>query len=144
MAANGAASLSGLEKVIAERGGEVTAPGTWPPVLGHAPWVEQVWTNYLGNALKHGGASPCLELGATEEQGLVRFWIRDDGQPLTPGEITQLFQPFSRLAGAHTDGHGLGLSIVRRLVEKLGGTVGVAPCGSQGNTFSFSLPRAGR
>lgn len=145
MAAVVAASLRDLEPLTRERRGEVTVPSAWPPARGHAPWVEQVWTNYIGNALKHGGEPPRVRLGADREaNGLVRFWVEDDGEGLTEEEQARLFVPFSRLAQARAHGHGLGLSIVRHIVEKLGGTVGVSSPGpGRGAVFSFTLPAAG-
>jgi signal transduction histidine kinase len=74
----------------------------------------------------------------------VRFWVRDHGSGLTAEEQARLFIPFTRLFQAGTKGHGLGLSIVRRIVEKLGGEVGVevgveSEPGS-GSAFWFTLP----
>ena len=145
MAAVVAASLRDLEPLIRDCLGEVTAPSAWPVARGHAPWVEQVWTNYIGNALKHGGEPPRVRLGADREaHGLVRFWVEDNGEGLTEEEQARLFVPFSRLAQARAHGHGLGLSIVRHIVEKLGGTVAVSSPGpGQGAVFSFTLPAAG-
>jgi PAS domain S-box-containing protein len=120
---------------------EITMPETWPTALGYGPWVEEVWANYIGNGVKYGGQPPRLELGATvQKDGWVRFWIRDDGPGLTPEEQARLFSPFTRLGQAHIKGHGLGLSIVRRIVEKLGGQVGVESEVGQGSVFSFTLP----
>jgi PAS domain S-box-containing protein len=143
MAAIVAASLRDLAELVGQHGGEVIVPPSWPAALGHAPWVQQVWVNYLSNALKHGGRPPRVELGASVQgDGLVRFWVKDNGRGLTADERARLFAPFSRLA-VRTDGHGLGLSIVRRIVEKMGGTAGVESAGrGTGSTFSFTLPPA--
>jgi len=129
----------------------------WPVARGYGPWVEEVWVNYLSNALKYGGRPPRVELGADplsilpsvaasggeEGGGMVRFWVRDNGQGLTPEDQARLFTPFTRLDQARAKGHGLGLSIVRRIVEKLGGQVGIESAGvpGQGSTFFFTLPR---
>jgi signal transduction histidine kinase len=132
-------------------------PSAWPVALGYAPWVEEVWANYLSNGLKYGGRPPRLELGATveppiavetsedsakEPTPMVRFWLRDNGPGLSPEEQSRLFTPFTRLDQLEVKGHGLGLSIVRRIVEKLGGQVGVESAGApgQGSVFSFTLP----
>jgi PAS domain S-box-containing protein len=114
---------------------------TWPVALGYAPWVEEVWINYLSNAFRYGGRPPRLELGAeAQPDGMVRFWVRDNGAGLTPEDQARLFTPFTRLDQVQVKGHGLGLSIVRRIVEKLGGQVGVESQIGQGSMFSFTLP----
>jgi len=82
-----------------------------------------------------------VELGATPQPDrMVRFWVRDNGPGLTPEEQALLFTPFTRLDQARAKGHGLGLSIVRRIVEKLGGQVGVESEVGKGSVFTFTLP----
>lgn len=138
-------SLRSLAHEVRRLGAEVRLAGPWPTPLGYAPWVEQVLVNYLGNALKYGGRPPRVEVGAEALDGLrVRVWVRDDGRGLSPRERDRLFVPFSRLSRGEADGHGLGLSIVRRLVERMGGEVGVESAGrpGEGSTFHFTLPAA--
>jgi len=130
-----------LARMIEEYQAEITLPDTWPVALGYSPWVEEVWVNYLSNALKYGGRPPRVELGATEQaDGMVRFWVSDNGPGLTPEEQARLFTPFTRLDQDCAKGHGLGLSIVQRIVEKLGGQVGIESEVGQGSVFTFSLP----
>jgi GAF domain-containing protein len=120
---------------------EIILPETWPVALGYAPWIEEVWANYVGNALKYGGQPPHIELGATaQDDGYVRFWVHDNGRGLTAEEQAQVFTPFTRLSEVEVEGHGLGLSIVQRIVEKLGGQVAVDSTPGQGSVFSFTLP----
>jgi two-component system sensor histidine kinase/response regulator len=122
---------------------QIEAPETWPVAVGYGPWVEEIWVNYLSNAIKYGGQPPYVELGATapeEPDGDVRFWVRDNGDGLTPEEQGRLFTPFTRLDRARAKGHGLGLSIARRIVNKLGGQVGVESKVGAGSTFWFTLP----
>jgi PAS domain S-box-containing protein len=122
---------------------QLVGPAQWPAAAGHAPWIEQVWVNYLSNALKYGGRPPQVELGATiQENGMVRFWVRDNGDGVIPEEQARLFMPFTRLEQVKAKGNGIGLSIVRRMVESLGGQVGVESEGvpGRGSTFSFTLP----
>ena len=69
----------------------------------------------------------------------MRFWVRDNGHGLTPEEQEQLFTPFERLHQVHVEGHGLGLSIVRRIVGKLSGQVSVESTVGQGSVFYFTL-----
>ena len=119
---------------------EIILPAEWPLVVGHDSWVEEVWLNYLSNAIKYGGRPPRVELGAElRSDGVVRFWVRDNGRGLTRDEQARLFKPFTRLETMRTDGHGLGLSVVQRIVDKLGGQVGIESIPGQGSTFSFTL-----
>lgn len=143
MAALVAEAQQRLAYEIEEHQGEVILPESWPAVLGHDTWVEGVWVNYLSNALKYGGRPPRVELGWTAQaDGMVRFWVHDNGPGLTPEEQAQLFTPFTRLQRARAKGHGVGLSIVRRILEKLGGQVGVESEIGAGSTFWFTLPAA--
>lgn len=132
-----------LLHLIEEQNGQIKLPDGWPVALGYGPWIEAVWTNYIGNALKYGGRPPEVALGATpQEDGWIRFWVRDNGQGLSPQEQARLFTPFERLHQVRAEGHGLGLSIVQRIVKKLGGQVGVESDGTPGLgcTFYFTLP----
>jgi signal transduction histidine kinase len=133
--------LQRFDGMITEKQAQIIVPQVWPTPLGYGPWVEEVWANYLSNAIKYGGQPPRVELGATVlPDGMVRFWIRDNGPGLAPEAQARLFTPFTRLEANSIEGHGLGLSIVRRIVEKLGGKVGVESKVGQGSTFFFTLP----
>jgi signal transduction histidine kinase len=68
--------------------------------------------------------------------------VRDNGEGIAPEHVSELFQEFARLNTTPIEGHGLGLSIVRRIIEKLGGTVHVESTVGQGSIFSFTLPAA--
>jgi signal transduction histidine kinase len=70
---------------------------------------------------------------------MVRFWLRDNGQGLTLDQQVHLFKPFTRLDRVRAEGHGLGLSVVQHIVDKLGGRVGVESILGQGSVFSFTL-----
>jgi signal transduction histidine kinase len=72
----------------------------------------------------------------------VRFWVRDNGPGIAPEQQGQLFTEFTRLHQVRAQGHGLGLSIVQRVVEKLGGQVGVESDLGEGSLFYFILPAA--
>jgi signal transduction histidine kinase len=121
----------------------IVEPDEWPTAYGHAPWVEEIWVNYLSNALKYGGRPPRIEVGAMRlENGMIRCWVRDNGVGIPPAMQGQLFGAFTRLGGLSFEGSGLGLSIVKRIVERHGGEVGVESTGNpgEGSTFSFTLP----
>lgn len=143
MAAIVAEAQQRLAGPIAEHQAEIILPATWPVALGYAPWIEEVWVNYLSNGLKYGGQPPRLVLGAVElTDGQVQFWVWDNGPGLSPEARRILFTEFVRLEPGRANGYGLGLSIVRRVIEKLGGRVEVESEGrpGQGCIFSFTLP----
>jgi len=126
---------------IQEQHAQINTPDVWPAAIGYAPWIEEVWANYLSNALKHGGQSPRVKLGASiETDGMVRYWMRDQGPGLSANDQAQLFAPFSQIDSVHTPGNGLGLSIVLRIVEKLGGQAGCESESGKGSLFFFTLP----
>jgi|GEM_PF-5398179 len=137
-----AAVQARLADIIAEYEAQIVAPATWPTACGYAPWIEEVWANYLSNALKYGGRPPHVVMGAMEaENGQVRFWVQDNGAGLTEEECARLFTPFTRLDQVRVKGHGLGLSIVRRIIERLDGEIYVESELGVGSRFSFTLPR---
>ena len=130
-----------LAFLIAEKQAVISVPSQWPSALGHAPWVEEVWVNYLSNAIKYGGQPPRVEVGCDEQPaGTLRFWVRDNGNGIPLEEQADLFTAFGENSKVRATGHGLGLSIVRTIVEKMGGQVGVESTPGQGSTFYFTLP----
>lgn len=132
--------LERLNLAIVEAQAELILPKTWPVALGYAPWVEEVWVNYVSNGLKYGGQPPRLEFGATPQaDGMIRFWVQDNGPGVSPDEQAVLFTEFTRLGEVQIKGHGLGLSIIRRIMDKLDGQAGVESETSQGSRFFFTL-----
>ncbi len=132
--------LDRLSYTIKEHHAQIELPQTWPIAIGFAPWIEEVWANYLINALKHGGQPPCLELGASvQTDGMIRFWIRDQGPGIPVDAQARLFLQFSQTDLVCNPSHGLGLSIVHRIVEKLGGQVGFESEAGKGSLFFFTL-----
>src|SRR5262249_40902702 len=109
--------------------------------FGHITWIELVWVNYISNALKYGGRPPVIEIGAEHQDGVIRYYVRDNGNGLTPAQQAVVFEPFRRLQ-PQAEGHGIGLSIVRRIMEKLGGAAGVESEVGGGSLFYFTLPLA--
>lgn len=134
---------SGLALVIERTQTQISVPETWPPAYGHPLLVERVWDNYLSNAIKYGGNPPRVELGGDlQANGQARFWVRDNGRGISAEERALLFKPFVRLTPADTGGYGLGLFLARRIVEQLGGQVGIEshPGAEMGSVFYFTLP----
>ena len=137
-------ALKRLQPTIKAKQAQITLPAAWPSAEGHAAWVEEVWVNYISNALKYGGQPPHVALGAEAEGPMMRFWVHDNGLGLFPEAQGHLFTEFTQLQQENRAGHGLGLSIVRRIVEQLGGQVGVESTQTRedghGSTFYFTLP----
>jgi signal transduction histidine kinase len=135
--------------MISDAHAELLIPdaAAWPKVIGYAPWVEEVWINYISNAIKYGGHPLRIELGADSNycktssgRFMARFWVKDNGKGITAEEQSQLFTQFTRFDQVRAEGHGLGLAIVARIIEKLGGTVGVESQPGKGSLFYFTLP----
>ncbi|OQW94333.1 MAG: hybrid sensor histidine kinase/response regulator [Beggiatoa sp. IS2] len=131
-----------LVHLLKEYQAEIKLPDQWPQAVGYAPWVEEIWANYLSNALKYGGRPARLQVGGDiYNRNWVKFWVLDNGGGLTDEAQNQLFTPFKRLHQG-IEGHGLGLSIVQQIVEKLGGEVGAECIINEGCLFYFTLPVA--
>jgi PAS domain S-box-containing protein len=133
-----------LGSMIAESGVVIRVPGDWPAALGYGPWVEEVWVNYLSNAMKYGrtpGVPFRIELGFDEQhERFIRFWVRDWGPGIPEEAQADLFTAFGEHSKVRATGHGLGLSIVRMIVAKMGGQVGVESAPGRGSKFYFTLP----
>jgi signal transduction histidine kinase len=133
-----------LDWMVDSYQGQVDLPADWPVAEGYGPWVEEIWVNYLSNGLKYGGRPPHLVLGATElGNGTVRFWVKDNGPGIPPDKLGTLFTEFTRIERTRAEGHGLGLSIVKRIATKLGGEVGAESELGGGSKFYFALARSG-
>jgi len=136
-------SVTRLKSMINEYSATLIFPDVWPNVLGYEAWLEEVWINYISNALKYGGSPPIIQIGyVLQDDHRVKYWIKDNGKGLTREQIDLLFNKFTRLETLRVEGHGLGLSIVKRIVEKLNGEVGIESKSipGQGSTFFFILP----
>lgn len=136
------AVLERFEATIKQTQAEISLPKQCPLALGYGPWIEEVWANYISNALKYGGKPPQITVGfnTSETAGMVRFWVKDNGRGLEPAAQKRLFQEFERLGQKRVQGHGLGLSVVHRIIERLNGQVGVESELGAGSLFFFTLP----
>jgi PAS domain S-box-containing protein len=121
----------------------IHVPDSWPQVLGYAPWVEEAWSNLISNALKYGGEIPDLNFGyKKKDENEIIFYIEDNGNGLSKEQIDRLFIPFSLLENSEEGSHGLGLSIVKRIISKLNGSIWVESDNivGKGSKFCFTLP----
>lgn len=109
--------------------------------------IRQVVSNLLGNALQHGSPKGPVELSAASEESTVVLSVHNEGAPIPPEALPTLFDPLVRHATVEsalrrTPGSiGLGLYIVREIVNAKGGTITVASTAQQGTTFTVRIPR---
>ncbi len=109
-------------------------------VTADADRIQQVWENLVSNALRHTPRGGTVELGAEVIGDRVEFRVSDTGSGIAPDALPHLFDRFWRADQPRRDGAGLGLTIVRGIVEAHGGDVGVDSEVGVGTTFRFTLP----
>jgi len=111
-----------------------------PPSLSlDAMRLRQVLINLLGNAIKFTeGGEVALEVRWSD--GHLLLAVRDTGVGIPPESLGRVFEPFERLAGSRAGGTGLGLTVTRRLVELMGGTIAVSSTPGKGTEFSVRIP----
>ncbi|MBM4031996.1 MAG: two-component sensor histidine kinase [Planctomycetes bacterium] len=136
------------ELMAREQGRNVTlAVRDTPPAAVDLAMVREAMTNLLSNALKFTRPKPQahIEVGALadKERGQAAYYVKDDGVGFDPQAASRLFEVFRRLhSDKEFEGTGVGLAIVRRIVERHGGRVWAEGKVGQGATFYFSLPTA--
>lgn len=124
---------------------QVTIQTPLPAVLGHRVTLVQVVANLLTNAIKfvEAGVQPQVNVGADILDRQVRLWITDNGIGIAPEHQERIFRVFERLHGTEIyPGTGIGLAIVRKSVERMGGQVGVESELGQGSRFWVELKSA--
>jgi signal transduction histidine kinase len=119
--------------------------GTKAPILGR--WdrlrLDEVVTNFLTNAIKYGAGKP-IQIRVTGQEKTATIEVEDQGIGISADDQQRLFERFARVVSPeHYGGFGLGLWIVKLLVEAMGGKVAVRSTVGRGSVFSAELPRAG-
>ena len=117
--------------------------GTPLPIQGDALRLEQALQNLLANAIKYSPNGGPIEVAAGQEAGRVRLSVQDRGIGIPAGAMTQIFDRFYRAPNADPgamSGLGVGLHVVREIVERHGGTIAVESTEGQGTCFVIELP----
>lgn len=137
------AAIERIHADIEERGVHVDVAQSIPDALGYGPWLEEVFANLVGNAVKYIGRNnldPQITIRGATQEAAVRYEVVDNGVGIAPEDQPHLFDMLTRFHKEQASGTGIGLSIVQRIVEKLGGEVGVESEPGEGSTFWFTLP----
>jgi signal transduction histidine kinase len=124
---------------------DVAVDGPLAPVLAHETMLAQAVLNLLRNAVKFvpAGVTPRVRVRAEEHGGRLRLWVEDNGIGIAPEHQKRLFRIFERLHGSDEyPGTGVGLAIVRRGVERMGGHVGLESAPGVGSRFYIELAKA--
>jgi signal transduction histidine kinase len=137
-------ALCQLEMGLQEKNVRVEITGPWPQALAHPGTLGRVLSNLIRNALKFRAVDtqPLLRVHAEERGEFVRVWVEDNGIGIAPEHQAQIFRLFNRLHGEKYPGTGIGLAIVQKGIERMGGRVGVESAPGEGSRFWFELRKA--
>jgi PAS domain S-box-containing protein len=123
----------------------VVTEGEFPVVSGNRTRFEQVFQNLIGNAIRYMDKPQGLvRVGCTAEEGLWKFYVADNGPGIEEKDFERVFQLFTTLKPRdRSESTGVGLAVVKKVVEMYGGRVWLESEPGQGSTFYFTLPRTG-
>jgi signal transduction histidine kinase len=140
-------SLRQLQYQIEAKQIEVTV-GPLPAVFAETQKIRHIFDNLLNNACKYvGDKKPArVEVGGSANGASIKFFVRDNGVGLDERQRARVFQlyhrsPEQQVDGMLQEGHGVGLAIVKRIVERYGGSIVVESVLREGTSFEVTLPR---
>jgi PAS domain S-box-containing protein len=137
-------AIQELSLEIKDRNASVEVVEPLPGVLGDSGMLLQILSNLLSNAIKYvpAGITPNVRVRGETRNGNARVWVEDNGIGIAPEHQDRIFLPFERLHGNEEyPGTGIGLAIVKKSAERMGGSVGVESKLGRGARFWVDLPR---
>ena len=135
-----AKALFNLQVAISQSGATVTSDPL-PTVLSEEVTLMQVFQNLISNSIKYrGGEAPRIHVSAERDAGVWLFAVRDNGAGIAPQYADRVFGMFKRLHGSEIPGNGIGLALVKKIVERQGGRIWVESEAGKGATFKFTIP----
>ncbi|MBU7582660.1 MAG: CHASE3 domain-containing protein [Nostoc sp. TH1S01] len=142
-------ALKQLDVQIKEHQAQIKIDNSLPQVMAHRSTLVQVLTNLLSNAIKFVKPDdlPIIQIYSEEyihnDTSWIKLWIADNGIGIAPEHQERIFRVFERLHGIEVyPGTGIGLAIVRKALERMGGLCGVESQLNTGSRFFFTLPKA--
>ena len=134
-------AMQRLQRKIDATGAKIVVGELDKMVQGHQPWIEEVIYNLLSNALSHAGRQLTVRIDTESSAGgMSRVRITDNGDGMSEDQLRVLLEQPEELPYTWVKGHGLGLSIVHHVLEKLGSSLQIQCVENQGCCFSFLLP----
>jgi light-regulated signal transduction histidine kinase (bacteriophytochrome) len=135
-----AKTLLNLHAAIAQSGATVTSDSL-PTVIAEEVTLMRVFQNLISNSIKYrGGETPRIHVSAEKNAGEWLFAVRDNGIGIDPQDAGRVFGMFKRLHGSEIPGTGIGLALVKKIVERQGGRIWVESEAGKGATFKFTIP----
>lgn len=134
------------QTLIAECNARIEISEPLPLVAGHYLALYQAIENLILNSLKFvtPGVAPHVQIGSQEYAGKIRLYIKDNGIGIAPEYHSRIFNIFERLHGRSYDGTGIGLTIVKKSVERMGGQITLDSDTGMGSTFWIELPKVAK
>ena len=133
-----------LDSLAPPAGFRLELPGYLPTLITHRVQLQQVFTNLISNAIKYHDhpATGTVQISAQEDQHYYTFTVADDGPGIAPEYHERIFVIFQTLTDRDTlESTGVGLAIVKKIIERQGGTIHVESAEGQGAIFTFTWPR---
>ncbi|MDQ1316625.1 MAG: hypothetical protein QG588_272 [Candidatus Poribacteria bacterium] len=133
-----------ISSQMQEKGTKLIVKGEMPTISGDQTRVKQIFANLISNANKFMGDDnevPTIEVGYDSQNGCHRFYVKDNGIGIDKQYHSKVFQIFQRLDDIKTEGTGVGLAIVKKIVENFGGKIWLDSEKGKGTTMYFTIPK---